>query len=376
MIVACAAGLVLWAQVLQGWTIPGWPAARNAAVIHSEGRALVTIARQLDAAAQKRGLPEARRAAPQLRELGRKLLGARISREDALGLLGEATRQLQTAQSRIERRITTAGSRGTSGARDARAPAIPAGPERFQQAIRELEALAEALQSRSAPEAREDLSRRLSRLSESLDDMNAPASSRRSLDAARRDVERGRRPAASTALGDTVSDLRGIERMLGDEQALREAQRQVQTSADRITRGGPLGTSAARTGQSQAEPVTAPAAAGPDPVTPDAEVGAPPPPGPNQGSLPGEGRGPALGAPTRRLEGTPIEEHLTGRQGEGPAAVRDLLAPGRRGSPRIPVAPVPEDVAHENDRALGREPIPPAYLTVIRRYFEALGSAP
>ena len=82
------------------------------------------------------------------------------------------------------------------------------------------------------------------------------------------------------------------------------------------------------------------------------------------------------GAPTRRLDGTPIEEHLTGRQGEGPTAVRDLLAPGRQGSPRIPVAPVPADVAHENDRALGREPIPPAYLTVIRRYFEALGSAP
>jgi len=376
MIVACAAGLVLWAQLLQGWTIPGWPAARDAAVIHSEGRALVTIARQLDAAAQHRGLPEARRAAPQLRELGRKLLGARISREDALGLLGEATRQLQTAQSRIERRITTAGSRGTSGARDARAPAIPAGPERLQQAIRELEALAEALQSRSAPEAREDLSRRLSRLSESLDDLNAPVSSRRSLEAARRDVERGRLPAASTALGDAVSELRSIERMLGDEQALGEAQRQVQTSADRITRGGPLGTSAARTGHSQAEPVAAPAAAGSNPVTPDPEAGAPPPPGPNQGSLPGEGRGPALGAPTRRLEGTPIEEHLTGRQGEGPAAVRDLLAPGRRGSPRMPVAPVPSDVAHENDRALGREPIPPAYLTVIRRYFEGLGSAP
>src|SRR5205807_9182976 len=139
----------------------------------------------LDAAAQTRGLPEARRTAPQLRDLGRRFLGARISREEALGLLGEATRRLETAQNRIERRIAAAGSRGTSGARDARAPAIPAGPERFQQAIRELETLADALQSRSAPEAREDLSRRLSRLSESLDDMNAPASSRRSLEPAR-----------------------------------------------------------------------------------------------------------------------------------------------------------------------------------------------
>ncbi|TMI90657.1 MAG: hypothetical protein E6H00_06385 [Bacillati bacterium ANGP1] len=375
MIVACAVGLVLWAQFLQGWTIPGWPAARTAAVIHSEGRALVTIARQLDAAAQTRGLPEARRTAPQLRDLGRRFLGARISREEALGLLGEATRRLETAQNRIERRIAAAGSRGTSGARDARAPAIPAGPERFQQAIRELETLADALQSRSAPEAREDLSRRLSRLSESLDDMNAPASSRRSLEAARRDVELGRLPAGATALGDAAADLRSLERMLGDAQALGEAQRQVQTSADRIARGGPLGGSAATTEPSPAEPVTAPAAAGPNPVTPGAEAGAPPPPGPNQGSLPGEGRGPAPGAPTRRPGVTPIEKHLTGRQGEGPAAARDLLAPGRMGSPRIPAAPVPADVAHENDRALGQEPIPPAYLTMIRRYFETLGTA-
>jgi hypothetical protein len=33
---------------------------------------------------------------------------------------------------------------------------------------------------------------------------------------------------------------------------------------------------------------------------------------------------------------------------------------------------VPADVAHQNDRVLAREPLPPAYLTLIRRYFEAL----
>ena len=372
MLLACAVGLVLWAQFLQGWTIPGWPSARNAVVIRSEGRALVTIARQLDATAQHRGLPEARQAAPQLQELGRRLLGPRISREEALGLLRDTARQLQSAQTRIARRVTSAGSGGTSGARDARAPATAAETERLQQAIRELEALAEELHSRSGSGARDDLARRLSRLAASLDEMNAPASSRRRLETARRDVERDRLPAAATALGDAVSDLRSLERMLGDEQALGEAQRQVQTSTDRITRGGPIGSDASRAESSPAEPVTTPDAPGPTPMTPDTEAGAPPPPGPNQGSLPGEGRGPALGAPTRRLGEAPIDEHLTGRQGEGPSAVRDLLAPGRQGIPRIPVGPVPADVAHDNDRALGREPIPPAFLTVIRRYFETL----
>src|SRR5207237_2263178 len=43
MIVACALGLVLWAQFLPGSTIPGVPAGGSAAAIHSAGRAVGTI---------------------------------------------------------------------------------------------------------------------------------------------------------------------------------------------------------------------------------------------------------------------------------------------------------------------------------------------
>lgn len=70
-----------------------------------------------------------------------------------------------------------------------------------------------------------------------------------------------------------------------------------------------------------------------------------------------------------------MEEHLTGRQGEGTAITRDLLAPGRVGAPQLPAVPVPADVAHQNDRAVARDPLPPAYLTLIRRYFETLESS-
>src|SRR5579864_2990904 len=102
---ACVGALLVWAHFLQGWSIPGWPAARNAVVIRSEGRALTAIARQLEAAARTQGLPEARRAAPDLQALGRQLSGPRVSRQSALGLLADASRQLQAAENRVARRL-------------------------------------------------------------------------------------------------------------------------------------------------------------------------------------------------------------------------------------------------------------------------------
>jgi hypothetical protein len=173
-------------------------------------------------------------------------------------------------------------------------------------------------------------------------------------------------------LGDALQDLEGLERMLGDDQALGEAKRQVERSAERIARGGPLGTGPQVSQQSSAGPGPPPRAPGPNPVAPTSEESLAPPPGPNQGSLPGEGRGGRSGAPTQRLGGSRAEEHLTGRQGEGTAMTRDLLAPGRAGTPQLPVSRVPADVAHQNDRALMRDLLPPAYLTWIRRYFETL----
>ncbi len=372
--VAIAVVVALWVQFFQGWTIPGLPAARSVAVIHREGRTLTTISRQLETTSRARRFPEARRAVPGLLDLGQRLQAPHVTRPDALRMLQDAGRQLQSAQSRVERRLG-AGLQGTTGAQDAHVPPLsPAGSSRLQQTIQELQSLTGRLRSeRDAP--RDDIAQRLGRISEALEQMNAPLSARRDVASARREVERGRPGSAASALGDAMQDLEGLERMLGDDQALGDAKRQVEQSSERIAQGGALGTGQKATSQSSPGSEPPSQSSGPNPVTPASEDVAAPPPGPNQGSLPGEGRGSRSGVPTPRLGGTRVEEHLTGRQGEGTAITRDLLAPGRAGAPQLPALPVPADVAHQNDRAVARDPLPPAYLTLIRRYFETLESS-
>jgi hypothetical protein len=368
--VAIAVVIALWVQFFQGWTIPGLPAARSVAVIHREGRTLTTISRQLETTSRARGLPETRRAVPGLLDLGQRLQAPRVTRGDALRMLQDAGRQLQSAQSRVERRLGGAGLQGTPGSQDAHmTPSSPTGSSRLQQTIQELQSLTGRLRSdRDAP--RDDIAQRLGRISEALEQMNAPLSTRRDVASARREVEQGRPGSAASALGDAMQDLEGLERMVGDDQALGDAKRQVEQSSERIAQGGPLGPG--QKAISQPSPGSEPPSqsSGSNPPTPTSEDAAAPPPGPNQGSLPGEGRGSRSGVPTPRLGGTRAEEHLTGRQGEGTAITRDLLAPGRAGAPQLPALPVPADVAHQNDRAVAREPLPPAYLTLIRRYFE------
>jgi hypothetical protein len=366
--------IVLWAHFLQGWPLPGLPAARTAAVIHAEGRTLMEIGRQLEGTARTQSLPEARRVAPRLQDLGRRLEGPRVSRQVALGLLRETEREIQDAQAHVERRLSGVGpgaARGTSPAH--LAPTTPTDPSRLHQAIRELEALTGQLRSDSTPRSREDLAERLRNLSQTLEQMGAPAGSRQSLAAARREVEEGRMGGASPALGDALQDLQSLERMFGDEQALGETKRQLQQSADRIAQGGSANSNTKVTAQQAQEPTSPPTAPGPNPIAGTSEDGTPPPPGPNQGSKPGEGRGRTMGAPTPRLGGSRVEEHLAGRQGEGTSTTRDLLAPGRAGVSQLPAQSVPADIAHQNDRALSRDPLPAAYLTIIRRYFETLG---
>jgi hypothetical protein len=370
--VAIWAVVALWGQFFQGWTIPGFPAARNIAVIHHEGRTLSAVGRQLEAASRARGLPEARRAAPGLMDLGQRLQMQRVTRRDALRLLEKAGGELHSAQSRVQGRLGGRGVRGAQGSQDAGvSPSAPANAARLQRAMQELQSLTERLRNKRDA-AQEDIADRLGAVSESLEQLDASTSARRDIAKARREVERGRPGSAASALGDALQDLEGLERMLGDSRALGEAKREVDKSAERIAQGGPLGTGLSETDKSSPESGSPPQAPGANPVVPASEDAAPPPPGPNQGRLPGEGRGPQLGAPTSRLGGTRAEEHLPGRQGEGKAITRDILAPGRAGAPQLPASPVPPDVMHQNDRALARDPLPPAYLTLIRRYFETL----
>ncbi|HEX4835650.1 MAG TPA: hypothetical protein VFW01_04880 [bacterium] len=380
--VALAASLVLWVQYLSGLTLPATPAARIAAAIHREGSRLIDLGRRIDEAARTRGLPEARRVAPQIVDIGQRLTGPRVTREGATGLLNEAGRTLAAARDTVDRRLG-APSTGRPGTGDARTPVTPeVGAQRLEKldaAVREIDALTSHLRAGSPDQDREAVSQRLRALSESLDRSgDAPAASRRSVAEARRDVEQGRPSAAADALGEALQDLQKFERMLGDEQVLAAAQREIQRSSERIAESGLPGEHMPAAGQAGQAPSDAPRPVEPGSAAPipGADEVAPPPPGPNQGSLPGEGTGGTRGAPTPRLEGTRTPTHLRGVPGEGAVAVREITAAGQAGAAHLPATRPPADVAHEIDRALRSEPLPPAYLTIIRRYFEILGGAP
>lgn len=376
---AAGASLVLWAQFFAGLTLPVTPAARMATIIHREGSRLIDLGRKLDEAGRARGLPEARRIAPQLTDLGRKLTAPRVTREGAVGLLHQAADRLGAARDAVDRR-QAALSPDRSEVRDGRTPVSPENAaqrlERLEAAMREIEAVSGRLRTGGSDRSA-TLAQRLRALSESLDRSgDAPVASRRDVAASRRDVEQGRLSAAAEALGEALRELQATERMLGDAQILSEAQREVQRSSERIAAGeGPGERAPGDSGQGFTEAPLSPEP-GPAAAVPGQDAGAPPPPGPNQGSLPGEGRGGAAGAPTPRLQGSHVPTHLVGIPGEGGAAIQEITAPGQVGPSHLSPRHSPAQVAHDVDRAQSREPLPPAYLDIIRRYFEILGGAP
>jgi hypothetical protein len=370
--------LVLWAQFLAGLTLPQTPAARTLVAIHREGEALEQIGRHLDAAARSQGLLETRRAATRVADLGHRLTAPRIDRQKAATLLREADRNLAATQEMVERRLTAAFPGAARAPEDRSPPSPGSGAQRLRaldQAVRQIKAATGQLQSGGAPLDRATLSRTLAALSESLDQMGTAPGARSKVEAARRDAELGRFPQAAAGLGEALEDIRAIERMLGDEQALGEARGAVQRSAEKIEQSGSVGASSQTTPLDRAGD-TRPQSAGPQPPEPGGDEALPPPPGPNQGSLPGQGTGRILGAPTPRLEGKHVPAHISGIPGEGPSSLKEIVAPGQPGAPRIPLGRPPADVAHEIDRTLSREPLPAVYLDMIRRYFETLGGSP
>ena len=377
---AAAASFVLWAQFLAGLTLPATPAARTAAAIHREGSRLLDLGRRIDEVGRARGFPETRRTAPLLVDLGRALTSPRVDRQSATGLLRDTARRLGAVQDALDRRLLAI-SAPHPDTGDAHAPQAPGtGAQRLaklEAAMREVEALSGRLRSEGPGESR-DLAQRLRSLSESLDRAgDVPVAARRKVAAAARDVEQGRLPAGAEALGQALQDLKEIERMLGDAQVLSEARREVQSASERIA-GAAMPGGQRASASADAGPPDAPSLPGPGStaVVENLDVGPPPPPGPNQGSLPGEGTGTTPAGPTPRLQGTRVPTHLTGIPGEGGAAVREITAPGQIGAARLPARPLPADVMHKIDRAASREPLPPAYLDIIRRYFEMLAGVP
>jgi hypothetical protein len=375
---AIVGGALLSAHFLYGWALPGTPAARSVAVIHEEGHVLVEIGRQLGALGRAHALPEARRAASRILELGRRLEGPRLDRMAALGLLRDESRQLQDAQEMTERAligVAPARRVGSGSDERLRGPAPRPGVDQVHRAVHDLESLAAQVHSREALARNPGLLQRIRLLSESLDQMSAPQSSRETVARARREMERGHLPEAAAALRDALQQMQRLERMMDDAQALSDAREQVRRSTERITTGSARDTAQQVRRQSSSDSPTS-TSPGSAPVEKGASEGPPPPSGPNEGSLPGQGQGRILGTLTTRPGAVRVPQRVEGQESDGGSVVTELTAPGQGGTPRLAGVRPPRDVMHEIDRTPSRDFVPRDYLTIIRKYFEALGSVP
>ncbi len=372
---AILSAVLLSAHFPSGWALPGTPLARSGAVIHEEGQALVEVGRQLGALGRAHALPEARRAASRILELGRRLESPRLDRMAALELLRDESRRLQDAQEMTERalvRVVPARRVGSGSDEGLRGPAPRPSLDQVHRAVHDLESLAAQVYSREALVRNPSLLHRIRLLSESLDQMNAPQSSKETVARARREMERGHLPEAATALRDALQQMQQLERMMDDAQALRDAREQVQRSAERITTGSARDAAQQVRRQSSSDSPTS-TSPGSAPVEKGASEGPPPPSGPNEGSLPGQGQGRILGTLTTRPGGVRVPQRVEGRESDGESLIRELPAPGQRGTPRLAGVQPPQDVMHEIDRTPSRDFVPRDYLTIIRKYFEALG---
>ncbi len=374
--------LLLWSLFLSGWSLPATPAARALAVVHREGRSITEAGRRLEALGTSQALPEARRFGPQLRALGERLQGSRMDRERALGLVQDLNHQLGATQDLLHRQLDASlpQVQGPGGRRAPAASQSASGGDRLQRlaaAVRGVRGLTGQLERGGQPVEPQMLSREMRALADSLDQMNAPVSARQRVVQARREASQGHLSAAAGSMNDALQDLEGLERMAGDAEALGDARQSMQHAATSIAKSGPLGGgSNARVPETPSSSTSSPQASGPNAPSIDENGTTPPPPGPNQGSLPGLGTGPQLGAAAPRLQGTHVPEHLGGTPGQGPSTTRLVVAPGQTGASRVAAGRLPASVAHELDRAVSEAPLPPAYILMVRQYFQTEGGAP
>ncbi len=383
LVLAGGLALLLWSLFLSGWSLPATPAARALAVVHREGRSITEAGRRLEALGTSQALPEARRFGPQMRALGERLQGPRMDRERALGLVQDFNRQLGATQDLLHRQLEASLPEVQAPGGGRRAPAASpsaSGGDRLQRlnaAVREVRGLTGQLERGGQPVEPRMLSREMRALANSLEEMNAPVSTRQRVAQARREASQGHLSAAAGSMNEALQDLEGLERMAGDAQALGDARQSMQQAATRIAKSGPLGAgSDARASETPSESTSSPQASGPNPPSIDESGTAPPPPGPNQGSLPGQGTGPQLGAAAPRLQGTHVPEHLGGTPGQGPSTMRLIVAPGQTGTSHVAARRLPASVAHELDQSVSEAPLPPAYVSLVRQYFQTQGGAP
>lgn len=373
LVLALAALLGGWG--LQGVTLPGTPAREVALTIKREGQRLERTAGVLEEEAGAARARVTRRFAPRLRDLGRQLQGERMDRPGALGSIEALGQEVEAARREVRARRTQEERQAGERSR----PGLPS--ELFQRratldrAIRQLQEIEERLSRDSSRQERESLGRQLAALGGAGKEGELPSRAREQIQEARRRLEAGDISGAQRAVRQGAEDLERLDAMLADEQGLDQAHRQLRRSSERIARGGG-GEPASRDEPAQAEAQSTGRSPGSRP--PLHEPGReeePPPPGPNQGTAPGQGSvEEKMGERTARLEGDRTTRQLRGQQSEGRLTVSELLGPGRPGQVRAPLGRTLALARAEADRYMERMRIPPEYRDVVRRYFEALAA--
>jgi hypothetical protein len=316
-----------------------------------------------------------RRVAPSIRNLGESLQRERMDRAEALGRIADLGRQIEEER----RRIQTRRLQQEAAPRQQPSPDLPS--DLFQQraavdrTIRQIREIADRLAQSRSPEERDSLMRQLQALAGGGDEGNVPARARKQAADADRQLGTGDTAGAQRTLQQSATDLEDLRGLLADEEGLQQAQRDLSRSADQIASGNPVPStesdqnSQARARQGTVAPGNRQPAAGQEQDT------TPPPPGPNQGTLPGQGAvQEKLGTPMPRLDVEKKQTRLPGIQGEGRMITSELLGPGRSAKVRAPAGPAVLAARTDADRYMSQMRIPPEYREIVRRYFEALAA--
>lgn len=361
---ALTALLFVLTSWLHGITIPGTPAHRTAEVIRKEGQRLEQFARTLQSRTRTEHMPATRHLTPQIRDLGSRLQRERLARAEALARIEELSQQLEQTRREIDERLQ-ASRPAPSRERD---PSDALRRQSTQRQIRQLRELLSRLQQDSSSASRDAL--------DQLNQMAAggegtqPARVRDQLQRAREQLERGNMVGARDAISDAMLDLQGLESLMADSEAVRNAQQQVERSQAAISGGAPVeGPEVRETEQTSESPVA------PGEQRPSASQGegSEPPQGPNEGSTPGTGQGnEKIGARTPRLDTTKTPQRVRGAQAEGPVASSEIVGTGRSSSSRVQAADVSPAVIARADQAMTRSRTPARYRDIVRRYFQRL----
>jgi hypothetical protein len=373
--VALTVFAIVAAGALRGLSLPGTPARDVARTIQQEGRRLERAAQAMEEQARAERARISRRAAPSIQRLGEALQRERMERSDALARLERLGKEIEGERRQVRaRREQLAGEQPQPG------PNLRS--DLFKQraavdrTVRQIREIADRLAASKSPEEREALMRQLAALAGGGEEGNVPARARQQAETARQQVGQGDPSAAQRTLQQSASELDDLRAMLADEEGLQQAQRDLQRSAEQITRGVP-GAPAEADQAPQAAARPGNAAPGDRPLPEGSgqeqtEV----PQGPNQGTLPGQGAIiQKLGPRTQRLEADRKQSRVQGLQGEGRTTTSELLGPGRSAQVRAPAGRAVIAARADADRYMERMRIPPEYREIVRRYFEALAAS-